>query len=147
MKKIKNAMLALLAAGFAAGRVGWKLLGFRACQSAGIESVEVGGTAVTIRGFDPGSFPAGFCGCYTQEREGTLYVGFRSSTVFGFFETGDFAVVIPVEGTIQEVILKTEASETTIWTEETAAADAWDKAPDVPPETAAAIPRATGRHS
>lgn len=49
MKKIKNAMLALLAgaavlaAGFAAGRVGWKLLGFRACQSAGIESVEVGG--------------------------------------------------------------------------------------------------------
>lgn len=49
MKKIKNAMLALLAgaavlaAGFAAGRVEWKLLGFRACQSAGIESVEVGG--------------------------------------------------------------------------------------------------------
>lgn len=106
----------LLLAVFAAGRYGWKLLGFRTCQGAGIESVEVREKTVKIKGFSPGSFPEGFCGYYAEEQDGTLYVGFHFSAVFGFFETGDFDVAIPVEGEIQEVILKTKQTETSIWT-------------------------------
>ena len=49
-------------------------------------------------------------------KDGRLYVGFAFSAVFGFFETGDFDVAIPVEGEIQEVILKTKQTETSIWT-------------------------------
>ena len=113
---------ALLAAVFLAGRYGWKLLGFRACQGAGIEAVEVGGNAVEIRGFCPGSLPEGFCGYYAREQDGKLLVGFRFSAVFGFFETGDFDVTIPVRGEIREVILKTQTSERSIWTAEDGAA-------------------------
>ncbi len=118
----------LLIAIFAAGRYGWKLLGFRACEDAGVESVEVIETAVRIKGFYPGSFPEGFCGYYAEEQEGTLYVGFNFSAVFGFFETGDFEVSIPTKNEICEVVLKTELSERTIWTVETGAAS------DSPPQ-------------
>lgn len=109
----------LLIAIFAAGRYGWKLLGFRACEDAGVESVEVIETAVRIKGFYPGSFPEGFCGYYAEEQDGTLYVGFHFSAVFGFFETGDFDVTIPVKGEIQQVVLKTKRMETSIWTVDT----------------------------
>ena len=112
---------ALLTAVFAAGRYGWKLLGFRTCQGAGIESVKVSENTVKIKGFYPGSFPEGFCGYYAEEQDGSLYVCFCFSTVFGFFETGDFDVAIPVKGEIREVVLKTKTSETTIWTSETCA--------------------------
>ena len=104
---------------FAAGSYGWKLLGFRACQSAGIGSVEVSENTVRIKGFYPGSFPDGFCGYYAEGQDGTLYVGFRFSTVFGFFETGNFDVVIPARGEIHRVIRKAKTSETAIWTAET----------------------------
>ena len=106
----------LLIAIFAVGRYGWKLLGFRACRGAGIESLEVSENTVKIKGFYPGSFPEGFCGYYAEEQDGSLYVGFRFSTVFGFFETGDFDVVIPVDGSISKVILKTKTDESIIWT-------------------------------
>ena len=120
-KKIIAGLLGLfllLAVIFFAGRYGWKVMGFRACQGAGIESVTVGENTVEIKGFYPGSFPEGFCGYYAEEQDGTLYVGFRFSAVFGFFETGDFDVTIPVRSEIQEVILKTKAMETSIWTAE-----------------------------
>ena len=104
---------------FLAGRYGWKLGGFRLCQGAGITSVEVNEKTVHITGFYPGSFPEGFCGCYSEERDGTLYVGFRFSAVFGFFETGNFDITIPVKSDIKEVILKTSMSETPIWNAET----------------------------
>ena len=42
-------------------------------------------------------------------------MGFRLSAVFGFFETGDFDITIPTKGEIDEVILKTNMVETTIW--------------------------------
>ena len=121
MKAIKRVLMILLivtvvlAAVCLAGRYGWKLGGFRACQSAGISSVEVSEQAVHITGFYPDSFPEGFCGYYAQERDGKLYVGFRFSAVFGFFETGDFDITIPVKGTIDEVVLKTRMNETTLW--------------------------------
>lgn len=77
--------------------------------------MEVNDKNVRITGFFPGSFPEGFCGYYSEERDGTLYVGFRFSAVFGFFETGDFDITIPVEGEVNEVILKTRLYETSIW--------------------------------
>ena len=92
MKNCKKTVTTLLTVAvllmvvFAAGRYGWKLLGFRACQGAGIESVEVSENTVKIKGFYPGSFPEGFCGYYAEEQDGTLYVGFRFSTVFGFLK-------------------------------------------------------------
>ena len=128
MKIFKKARMILLTTAvllitvFAAGHYGWELLGFSACQSAGIESVEVSENTVKIKGFYPGSFPEGFCGYYAEEHDGILYVGFRFSAVCGFFETGDFDVTIPVKGEIREVVLKTETSETTIWTAENSAA-------------------------
>lgn len=122
LKKILAVLLtaaALLAVVFLAGRYGWKLQGFRACQGAGIDSVEVFENAVEISGFYPGSFPEGFCGYYAEERDGTLYVGFRFSAAFGFLEPGDFDVTIPVQGKIREVVLKTKTMESRIWPTET----------------------------
>lgn len=132
MKFIKTVIITLLVMAilftgiFMAGRYGWKVFGFRACEEAAITSVDVSGSAVTIKGFYPGSFPEGFCGCYTEELGGKLYVGFRFSAVFGIFETGDFHVAIPVEGEIDEVILKTGQGERSIWTKEAATLDTAD---------------------
>lgn len=91
MKTLKRILIILLAvvvtltAIFFAGRYGWKLGGFRACQGAGIDSVEVIGNAVHM--------------------------------------TGDFDITIPTEGDIQEVIIKTDMVETSIWNAQTAAAE------------------------
>ena len=121
MKVLKKTLTVLLTiavvltAVFLAGRYGWKLGGFRACQGAGITSVEVSETAVHITGFYPGSFPEGFCGYYSKEQDGKLYVGFRFSAVFGFFETGDFDITIPIKGKINEVILKTRMNKASLW--------------------------------
>ena len=112
------AAAAVLAAVYLAGRFGWKLAGFRACQRAGIDSVEVRDGAVDITGFYPGSFPEGFCGCYAEETDGTLYVGFRFSAVFGCLTSGDFAVSIPVRGEIREVVMRTSMNDTLLWSGE-----------------------------
>lgn len=97
------------------GRYGWKLLGFRVCESAGIESVEVTDTAVRITGFYPGSFPRGFLGYHAKEKDGTLCVGFKFSGLFGYFETGDFDITIPVKGEINQVVIKTKINEYPVW--------------------------------
>lgn len=121
MKALKRVLTVLLmiavilTAIFLAGRYGWKLGGFSACENAGITSVEVGETAVHITGFYPGSFPEGFCGYYAREQNGTLYVGFQFSAVFGCFETGNFDIIIPVKGEIKEVIVKTHMNENPVW--------------------------------
>ena len=120
---IPLAVVVTLTAIFFAGRYGWKLGGFRACQGAGIDSVEVTENAVHMTGFYPGSFPEGFCGYYSEEQDGKLYVGFRFSALFGFFETGDFDITIPTEGDIDEVIIKTDMVETSIWNAQGAAAE------------------------
>ncbi|MGN1002138.1 MAG: hypothetical protein ACI4PC_05155 [Oscillospiraceae bacterium] len=144
---ILGALLVGLLALFLFGRYGWRLWGFRACEGAGIEAVEVTDGEVRISGFCPGSVPEGLLGCYAEEAEGRLYVGFRFSGVFGFFETGDFTVTIPVEGEIAEVILKTATSETLIWpndlvlseTEEPDSTPAPQETPAVPEAYAAVI--------
>lgn len=111
-----------LSAIFFLGRYGWKIGGFGACQSAGIENVEVTDTQVTITGFYPGSFPEGFLGYYAEENSERLYVGFRFSGLFGLFEPGDFTISIPVKGKIREVIAKTPSNEYPIWNGEEPAA-------------------------
>ena len=129
MKTLKRVLIILLViagvvtAIFIAGRYGWKLGGFNACQGAGIDSVEVTENAVHITGFYPGSFPEGFCGYYSEEHDGKLYVGFRFSALFGFFETGSFDITIPTEGDIDEVIIKTDMVETSVWNANTAVAE------------------------
>lgn len=121
------AVLATVAAAllivFLLGRYGWKLGGFRACESAGIASVEVQPDSVRLTGFYPGSFPTGFCGYYAEERDGTLLVGFRFSAVFGIFETGDFDITIPVKGEIRQVVVKTATAEYPIWSAESEPAE------------------------
>ena len=112
------AIVVLLIAVFLLGRYGWKLAGFRACEGAAIECVEVADRQVAITGGYPGSFPEGFCGYYAEEQEGKLCVGFRFSALFGFFETGDFDIVIPVKGEIREVVMKTSTAEYTLWSAE-----------------------------
>ena len=66
--KVKNVsiviacILILLGSVFLIGRYGWKLMGFNACETAGIEHLNVENGHVRIRGFYPGSFPQGFLG-------------------------------------------------------------------------------------
>lgn len=121
MKTGKRILLALLTLClaivlvFLAGRYGWKLLGFRACQGAGITEITVQQGQVRIQGFYPGSFGSGFVGYYAQEQDGKLYVGYRFSQVFGFFETGNFDIVIPTKGEIREVYIKTATTEALVW--------------------------------
>ena len=103
---------------FIFGRYGWKLFGFHVCESAGIEKIEVTEGQVRITGFCPGSFLEGFVGYHAEEKDGKLYVGFKFSKVFGIFENGDFAISIPVEGEIKEVIIKTQNNEYSIWSQQ-----------------------------
>ncbi|MDD6212506.1 MAG: hypothetical protein PUB22_05115 [Clostridiales bacterium] len=125
MKALKKAGIALLmiavilTAIFFVGRYGWKIAGFHACQGAVITNLEVNEKSVHIEGTYPGSFPSGFCGYYAKEQDNVLYVGFHFSAVFGFFETGDFDITIPIQGEISQVILKTDQVETSVWNAQT----------------------------
>lgn len=117
-------ILALLIAAFVllivclVGRYGWKLLGFRACESAGIDRVTVTDGQVEITGFNPSFFPSGFLGYYAEETDGKLFVGFRFSRIFGLWETGDFQIRIPTQSKITQVYIKTGQAEYLIWSEE-----------------------------
>lgn len=121
LKKILTILLCaavLLLAAFLIGRYGWKLVGFRACESAGIQQVNVEEKQVRIHGFYPGSFPQGFLGYHAEQVDSTLYVGFKFSGLFGIFETGDFDITIPTNGTVSQVVIKTSEQEYLIWPEE-----------------------------
>ena len=119
--KMKNTIiaifciLALLVAVFLTGRYGWKLGGFNACETAGIEQVNVEEDHVHIRGFYPGSFPTGFLGYHAEQVNHTLYVGFKFSALFGLFETGDFDITIPTKGTVTQIVVKSGDHEYTVW--------------------------------
>lgn len=103
---------------FLIGRYGWKLGGFHACEAAGIEQINIEEDHVRIRGFYPGSFPQGFLGYHAEQVDSTLYVGFKFSGLFGIFETGDFDITIPTNGTVSQVVIKTSEQEYLIWPEE-----------------------------
>lgn len=121
LKRLQTILLCtavLLLAVFLIGRYGWKLGGFRACESAGIEQVNVAEDHVRICGFYPGSFPQGFLGYHAEQVDSTLYVGFKFSVLFGFFETGDFDITIPTKGTVSQVVVKSGEQEYPIWPKE-----------------------------
>ena len=124
MKYLKRILIFLLIltivllAVFLTGRYGWKLGGFSACESAGIEQVNVEENHIRIRGFYPGSFPTGFLGYHAEQVDGTLYVGFKFSALFGIFETGDFDITIPTKGTVTQVVVKSGEHEYTVWPQE-----------------------------
>ena len=103
---------------FLIGRYGWKLFGFTACETAGIEQVNVEEDHVRIRGFYPGSFPRGFLGYHAEQVDHTLYVGFKFSALFGIFETEDFDITIPTKGTVTKVVVKSGEHEYTVWPQE-----------------------------
>ena len=103
---------------FLIGRYGWKLRGFNACETAGIEQVNVEEDHVRIRGFYPGSFPRGFLGYHAEQVDHTLYVGIKFSALFGIFETGDFDITIPTKGTVTQVMVKSGEQEYTVWPQE-----------------------------
>ena len=118
LKKILILILILvivLLAVFLTGRYGWKLIGFSACETAGIEQVNVEEDHVRIRGFYPGSFPRGFLGYHAEQVDNTLYVGFKFSALFGISETGDFDITIPTKGTVTQVVVKSGEHEYTVW--------------------------------
>ena len=121
LKKILIILLciaALLITVFLTGRYGWKLGGFNACETAGIEQINVEEDRVRIRGFYPGSFPTGFLGYHAEQVDHTLYVGFKFSALFGIVETGDFDITIPTKGTVTQVVVKSGEHEYTVWPQE-----------------------------
>lgn len=87
---------------------------FKACESAGIEKVTIKEDQVHIRGLYPGSFPQGFLGYHAGQVDDTLYVGFQFSGLFGIFETGDFDITIPTQGTVGQVVVKCGVDEQTV---------------------------------
>ena len=111
-------MAVLLITVFLTGRYGWKLFGFSVCESAGIEQINVEEEHVRFRGFYPGSFPRGFLGYHAEQADHTLYVGFKFSTLFGIFETGDFDITIPTKGTVTQVVVRSGEHEYTVWPQE-----------------------------
>lgn len=124
MKYLKRILIFLLIltivllAVFLTGRYGWKLVGFNACETAGIEQINVEEDHVRIRGFYPGSFPRGFLGYHAEQVDHTLYVGFKFSALFGIFETGDFDITIPTKGTVTQVVVKGGDHEYSVWPRE-----------------------------
>lgn len=112
---ILSCAVVLLVALFMIGRYGWKLGGFSACESAGIERVDVQKDNVRISGFYLGLFSQGFLGYHAEQIEDTLYVGFKFSGVFGIFETGNFDITIPTEGSVSKVLIKSGENEYPIW--------------------------------
>ena len=121
LKKILIVLLCLavlLITVFLIGRYGWKLGRFNACETAGIEQVNVEEGHVRIRGFYPGSFPGGFLGYHAEQEGNTLYVGFKFSALFGIFDTGDFDITIPTKGTVTQVVVKSGDHEYTVWPKE-----------------------------
>ena len=112
------AVILVLSAIFLIGRYGWKLGGFRSCESAGVAQIQVEEDHIRILGFYPGSFPQGFLGYYAKQEGSTLYVGFKFSSLFGLFETGDFDITIPTKGTVTHIVVKSGQQEITVWPKE-----------------------------
>ena len=101
MKLLKKMLIillciaALLITVFLIGRYSWKLGGFNACETAGIEQVNVEEGHVRIRGFYSGSFPTGFLGYHAEQVDNTLYVGFKFSALFGIFKLVTLILLFP----------------------------------------------------
>lgn len=109
------AVVAVLALIWVIGRYGWRLGGFRFCMGSGIESISVADASVEIKGFYPGSFPKGYVGCVTKQEGSTLWLGVRYDPVFGVFETGNFAVTVPLQEPVDAIYLAGGENAILIW--------------------------------
>ena len=100
---------------FFAGRYGWRVFGFAACENTAIDSINVSENHVSISGHDPALFPSGFIGYVAKQEGERLYIGVNYSALFGFFELGRFDIEVPFEGEVNEIYLKTSKSEELLW--------------------------------
>ena len=118
MKKIIKIILVIafvISTVFVMGRYGWKLTGFKLCQNSMIYDVQVDENRVTIKGRDANFIPRGFVGYYYEIEDNCLYIGFRFSSIFGFFEKSEFQIEINSDEKINKIIMKSAESETVIY--------------------------------
>lgn len=118
MKKIIKGFLVILMillAVFVICRYGWKFAGFNLCQNSIIYDVKVNDDSVVISGRDVNLVPRGFIGYYYQIEDDCMYIGFRFSSIFGFFEKGAYEIEIKTESKVNKIIMKSEKSETVIY--------------------------------
>ena len=118
MKKIIKIILVIaivISTVFIIGRYGWKLTGFKLCQNSMIYEVEVNENRVTIKGRDANFIPRGFVGYYYEIEDNCLYIGFRFSNIFGFFEKSEYQIEINSDEKINKIIMKSAESETVIY--------------------------------
>ncbi len=104
-------ILAILAAVFVVGRIGWRLIGFAACDTdVTVDRAEIVNGHAIIEGWvDSGRF----LGETTQEKNGFLYVGIKSGKWLGVLP-GDptaFSLSIPVSDETLQIWLKAGGSE------------------------------------
>ena len=100
---------------FFAGRYGWRVFGFAACENTAIDLIKLSENHVSISGHDPALFPSGFIGYVAKQEGERLYIGVNYSALFGFFELGRFDIEVPFEGEVNEIYLKTNKSEELLW--------------------------------
>ncbi|MGN1399067.1 MAG: hypothetical protein ACI4WG_03605 [Erysipelotrichaceae bacterium] len=118
MKKYLKIILIIplvMAICFLLGRYGWKLGGFRLCQSANVYDIEVSNYQVKLKGNDVNFIPKGFIGYYAEEKDNCLYIGFRFSALFGFFEKSSFEIEIKTAEKVNKIVMKSAKNETVIY--------------------------------
>ena len=118
MKKIIKIILVIaivISTVFIMGRYGWKLAGFKLCQNSMIYDVQVDENRATIKGRDANFIPRGFVGYYYEIEDNCLYIGFRFSGIFGFFEKSEYQIEINSDEKINKIIMKSAESETVIY--------------------------------
>ena len=106
-----------LTAVFFLGRYGWKLLGFKLCSIAWIDQISVSENEVNISGSSASSNAPSFLGYYSEEANGTLYIGFCFNEIFGVKNPSDFSLTVPTKGEITDVYMKTAEDDILIWSE------------------------------
>ena len=113
------AVIVVLLGLFFGARYGWRLFGFKYCDSAWIEDVAVSESDVTVEGTFPFSIAIGhsYVGYVSEEKDGILYVGVKFNECLGRWitDTARFREIIPVDGEIKSVVLRYGDSEKIIW--------------------------------
>ena len=106
---------------FVAGRYGWRVLGFAACDAPSTnyaETVTVEDATVRIFGGTASSFSS-YVGSIHELTDGRLYVGIKHNGFLGFLQRlGGFSLAIPTEGqTVTAIYFKGNNEERLIWTQ------------------------------
>ena len=111
-------LLAALALLFGAGRYGWRIAGFAACdgpKSNFVESVTLQGDRLTVRGGTADSMSA-YVGHIQRADGGRLYLGIKHNMFLGFFQRlGGFSITVEGAGGLEEICLKGSGGERLVW--------------------------------